>query len=245
MPDQRSALYTRSRLFLAFGWSVMRHTTALLLTLIGTAILSVPAWVRPLLSPAAQRALDRWDVLPASVYPHLAETVFVIGFVLACFFAWEEERQESEKQRKEKERLEALRDQPDIVASIIHPSGPHQPDTPFDIVLRLELNNQGGKGRVDGWSLNIDSPKGPGWAILPKKTLYIDNPEGSGISPGDAVIAPPPPSSQRIPARDIVLAAVRFTTPALTWAEATEKGTIWTVGFQDNTGRDYAVDKAW
>lgn len=141
--------------------------------------------------------------------------------------------------------LGALHDKPDIIASIVHPAGPHKPDAPFDILLRLELNNRGGEGRIGGWTLNIDSHKGPVWAILPKKTLYIDDPQGSGISPGDAVIAPLPSSSQRIPARDIFQVVVRFSISTITWARATEKGTEWIVDFEDNTGRTYTTNKTW
>jgi hypothetical protein len=248
MAAAHNNLYVRFRLFFVFGKSVMMHIATILLSLIGSAILLIPAWLRPLLSPVAQKTLDKYDAaLPVSVYSHLAVALLIGGFILACFFAWEEERQESEEQRKEKERLEGLRDRPNIVARIIQPSGPHEPNAPFDILLRLELNNQGGQGRLDGWRITIRSLNGTIWSTSPNKTLYIDKPEESGVRSGEAVIGPPPPSSQIVPARDIVQAQVRFSSLSgvLTWGQATEKGTTWTVRFHDNTGRDYEADKTW
>src|ERR1700731_3020818 len=100
MAAEHSKFYVRFRRFLVFGRRVMMHITTILLSLIGSAVLLIPTWLRPLLSPVAQKTLDRYDaVLPESAYSHLAVAVLIGGFILACFFAWEEERQESEELR--------------------------------------------------------------------------------------------------------------------------------------------------
>jgi hypothetical protein len=113
-PRQRGAFYLRTRLFLAFFLNVVKHITTIVLALVGSAIFTVPTWVRPLLNPTGQRYIDAVSVLPAGSYPILAIAVLVGGFVLACFFAWEEEHEDAERWRTELELTGELLGEPTI-----------------------------------------------------------------------------------------------------------------------------------
>jgi len=82
--------------------AVMRHFGALTITLIGSALLSVPSWVRSLLSEHSAQSFDRYVTLSPHTYRYLAGAFFFFGFMYASFLAWNEERDEVETFKKER-----------------------------------------------------------------------------------------------------------------------------------------------
>jgi len=81
--------YLRIKRFLIFVGKVMKHTWTLILAIIGSAVLLIPAWVRPLLRKSWLPAFDQYTAtLSPSVYWWLAMAVLLFGFLLACFFDW-------------------------------------------------------------------------------------------------------------------------------------------------------------
>jgi hypothetical protein len=104
----------RSRRFLVFLVKVVKHVTTIVLTAIGSALLAVASWMRPLLTPHMQAVFDSWTVMSPTAYRLCALGVAITGTVLASFFAWEEEHLEAERQRQgwmlEEQRFTALRE---------------------------------------------------------------------------------------------------------------------------------------
>jgi hypothetical protein len=83
-----SGLRKRLQRMLAFGWAVMRHGWALLATLLGSFVLSVPSWIDPLLSPAKAQKLTELLTISPHTYRYLAAVFFVLGLMYASFLAW-------------------------------------------------------------------------------------------------------------------------------------------------------------
>src|SRR5215831_13141432 len=139
--SQRGELNLRLRRLLTFAFRAGTHIYAILLGVAGSAILALPAWVRPLLSPEHQKLLDGYDLLSVSTYSLLSILVLITGLILASFLAWEEQALESERLQKEVSRLEALRKKPDILARVLQYSG-RKADDPIDTMILVDLNNQ-------------------------------------------------------------------------------------------------------
>ena len=98
MPENsHGSAYLRFRRFLSFIYSVARNVSTLVLTAIGSAVLSIPAWIQPLLSPAYAAKMDTVLGIPAHYYGEIAKICLISGIFLACFFAWEEEHIEKDK----------------------------------------------------------------------------------------------------------------------------------------------------
>lgn len=192
MSDTHGSLYLRSRLFLAFGWRVMRHTLTLILALIGAAILQVPAWVRPLLNPSGQKMLDQCSMLPARDYPHLAYAVLIGGFVLACFFAWEEERGEVTRQSLELAKLRVAG--PDLVGNMATTMAPSKADSNQTVIqCVITIANRGNANSiVKNWQFDYECEKrkvlqffSPMYAISePKSSSEEFEKEDKGVPAG-------------------------------------------------------------
>jgi hypothetical protein len=95
--DAKHSLDRKLRRMLAFGWAVMRHGWALTVTLLGSAVLSIPSWIEPLLSPMHARRLSELLTISPHAYQYIAAGFFVLGLLYACFLAWNEERDEIER----------------------------------------------------------------------------------------------------------------------------------------------------
>ena len=86
----------RRKRFVAYCWAVTKHAKALLLSFIGGFLISIPAWIKPLLPPEGVKWLDRWTAFVAEpqTYWYAAIICFALGFFYANFLAWNEERDE-------------------------------------------------------------------------------------------------------------------------------------------------------
>jgi hypothetical protein len=67
----------RLRRLLAFGFAVMKHGIALLVTFIGSVILSIPSWIEPLLSPIHSRQVSESLTVSPHTYRYLAMAFLV------------------------------------------------------------------------------------------------------------------------------------------------------------------------
>ena len=90
------------RRILAFVWAVMRHLEALTITVIGSTLISVPSWIRSLLSEQGAKSFDRYATLSPQTYRYLAVAFLFFGFMYASFLAWNEERDEVSALKKER-----------------------------------------------------------------------------------------------------------------------------------------------
>ena len=157
MADRHGSFYRRSRLFFAFGRRVMKHVVTLILALIGAAILQVPAWVRPLLNPTGQKMMDQFaNMLPAHDYSRLAYAVLIAGFVLACFFAWEEEHGDASRLSEELGRVKATG--PLLVGGMATSIGPSKADaTKTDVQCYVTIYNRGTSSSiVKNWQFGFE-----------------------------------------------------------------------------------------
>src|SRR5687768_4290143 len=84
------------RRFLAYWWALMRHTTALLLAFVSGGIVSAIPWVRPLLPRQYGLFVDALGNTIGESYGYFALACVAIGFFVASFLAWNEERDEIE-----------------------------------------------------------------------------------------------------------------------------------------------------
>jgi hypothetical protein len=149
------------RRFLAYVGAVMRHTTVLLLGLIGASILTVPSWVRPLLTPAYAATLDGWTVSLAqpTTYWLLAKCFLLGSIFVASFLAWNEEH---EQVLKFTPRLEGE------VEAITFPNlntGLNE-NWPIEIYLHVAIKNLGAPTSIDKWRVSV---------CFPSERLTIDH----------------------------------------------------------------------
>jgi hypothetical protein len=77
---------------------VIRHGTALMVGFIGSGLIALPAWLRPLLEPRYAQALNAVtsQLAQPTTYEHLAIVFFGCCILYASFLAWNEERDEVE-----------------------------------------------------------------------------------------------------------------------------------------------------
>ena len=91
--------YWSIRRFLAFCWAVMRHWYALAAAALTAFIISSPAWLMPLLSPHHPIIVQIYSDLTAKLatpttYLHMAIIFSAICLLIACYLAWNDERDE-------------------------------------------------------------------------------------------------------------------------------------------------------
>jgi hypothetical protein len=107
-----TVLRKRLQRMLAFVWAVMRHGWALLATLLGSFVLSIPSWIDPLLSTDHAREFTSALTISPHSYRDLAIGFFGVGLLYACFLAWNEERDQIENLIAEKAKREAEKENP-------------------------------------------------------------------------------------------------------------------------------------
>ena len=86
---------------LVWSGAVLRHIRAITVAFMGSALFSLPAWLKPLLPVEYTKQLDKWSAFSAEpqVYWYLAVACMLIGILCASFLAWNEERAEAENMR--------------------------------------------------------------------------------------------------------------------------------------------------
>jgi hypothetical protein len=140
-----TTLSQKVRRFFAFVFAVIRHTTTLLLSLISGGLVSSPAWIKPLLSPAHAVILDSWSqsIAKPDSYWLLAKACILVGIFFASFLAWNEERDEFEQLT-----LRVKSDKPDITAVC---RGWTLRTTTKMLRFELEIVNSGAPTSFHGW----------------------------------------------------------------------------------------------
>jgi hypothetical protein len=129
--------------FASFIGRVVKHLWTIGLTIIGSAALTIPAWIRPLLSTNAQRDLDRYTVLPVIAYWWLAVGVLVIGFLLACFFVSEEDRVELQREQTARREAETKLANPLLEGDLLPGTRWSDHGTSVEAVFKIRVRNTG------------------------------------------------------------------------------------------------------
>lgn len=141
--------------FASYAAAILSHATVLLLGLITAGLFAIPAWIKPLLSPACAEKLDFWTAWLATpeVYAELAKASVVVAAILAGFLAWNEERDELETIARRLNELEG--DKPNLIAtSSGFWAGVAETQrfgkTPI-VLVNLEIVNSGGPTSIRQW----------------------------------------------------------------------------------------------
>ena len=140
-------------------FALIRHTTALLLGFISGGLVSSPAWIRPLLSPAHAVILDSWSqsIGKPDTYWLLAKACILGGIFFACFLAWNEERDEFEQLA-----LRVKSDKPDITAVC---RGWSLNTSTKMLRCELEIVNSGAPTSFHGWQAGYRLKDGRRFAL--------------------------------------------------------------------------------
>ncbi len=135
----------RLALFFEFLRAIVRHTTTIVLAIVGSSVLAVLGWVRSLLSDHYQKVFDRYTVLQPIAYRWLALGVLLVGFLFACFFAWEEERDDAENERKAKDKLRQTLADPILEGDVLPFTrwGPANNGLATKVTFRISVRNTG------------------------------------------------------------------------------------------------------
>jgi hypothetical protein len=82
--------------FVAYWRAVTKHARTLLLGFIGGSLISIPAWIKPLLPSESVKWVDSWTAFIAEpqTYWYAAITFVALVFFYATFLAWNEGRDE-------------------------------------------------------------------------------------------------------------------------------------------------------
>jgi hypothetical protein len=143
----RLALQKWLRRPVVYMWAVMRHFWALLSGFLGGFIVSVPAWLIPILPKEKADYLQNWAIFAADpdVYFQIAKWFLVGGVLLASFLAWNEEHEH------------VLKYKPDIKVRIV--STEIGPDTNqrnlVNGYINLEILNGGEQTALANWRVFI------------------------------------------------------------------------------------------
>lgn len=148
---------------------MIRHGIVLIVGFVGSSLISLPAWVKPLLSKRYATAIDTVSLRlgqPAT-YWHLAIVFFGFSILYASFLAWNEERDELENLLQKQPSNE-----PDLEGQLSPFSRFVFPDNDWPhLEMHVEIINRGAPTIVHRFGMWVYWPTG--------KKLFLADPDKS------------------------------------------------------------------
>ena len=161
---------------------MIRHTTTLLIGFIGSGLIALPNWVRPLLKPQYAALLDSASLRVAQpgTYWHLAVIFFGASFLYASFLAWNEERDSLERLTPDEPDLEG-----ELIDWHVQERGPAQGYYVKEshLVSEVRVINHGAPTAITDWEVAFE--------VREKNGIfsYVE-PMGHGLTGFDGIFSP-------------------------------------------------------
>jgi hypothetical protein len=224
----------RIRRFLAYLGAVMRHTKALIFGFISGGLVSLPAWIKPVLPNRYEQIVDSWSKTLAepTTYWYLAVVCVLIGLFWASFLAWNEERDE--------QLATAEKNRPDFILTIGQLVGYELAEPERTIVLlSVEVVNKGADSSMLRWKARYDSPTLKKDVEIFRMSDEIKLPLSAGgvvvLKGIEAIYNKTTP----IPRGGFVVGRLPIVIEGHRMIEINEKSALLTVGVLDYTGKSY------